>query len=235
MSMSSVRGAKRRGSGRRAPSASPRQLDRGGADQSLQRRRELAHADADFLGRELSQQGLGDLAGQPLDEVHAALRADLDDAARHLAVVHRAREVVRDGGAGEVQRELRVHREPDAHRLLGGGHAVMAVEADVLEAQAIGGHSFTTGFLREPTPSTRTSTRSPGSSRSAPAGVPVAITSPGTSVMISDTRATRPSTLSALGSRSVAMHGPSGQNVSKPLARVGRPEYSSTTGPSSAP
>src|SRR5206468_158452 len=227
-------------SGRRGSSAPPRQLDRWRADQALQRRRELAYAHADLFGGKLPQQRLRDLAGEPLDEVHATLRADLDDPPRHLAVVDGAREVVRDGGAREIHRELGIHREPHADGLLGGGHAVMAVEAHVLEAQAIGRHSFTTGFLREPTPSTRISTRSPGTSRAAPGGVPVEMTSPGMSVITSETRAIRsstgkimslvepdcrstpltsPSTLTAFGSRSVAMHGPMGQNVSKPLAR----------------
>src|SRR5262249_48275284 len=178
---------------------------------------------------------------ETFDEIHAPVRADLDDASCNLPVVDRAREVVGDGGARQIHGELGVDREPHADGPLGGGHAVVTVETDVLEPQAIRRPSFTTGFLSEPMPSTRTSTRSPGRSRDAPAGVPVLITSPGISVMTSETRATRsstgkikslveptcrttpltrPSTLSALGSTSVAMQGPSGQNVSKPLARV---------------
>jgi len=90
-------------------------------------------------------------------------------------------------------------------------------------------------------PSMRTSTRSPGRSGPTPAGVPVAITSPASRVMTADTRATTSSTgktkplvlptwrssplthvstSAALGSRSVEMHGPMGQKVSKALARV---------------
>jgi len=50
----------------------------------------------------LAQQRLGDHSGQPLDEIHALLGADLHDAPGHRAVVHRAGEVVGDGGGREV-------------------------------------------------------------------------------------------------------------------------------------
>src|SRR5439155_214799 len=134
----------------RASSASPRQLHGRRADEALQRWRELAHADADLFGGKLAQQRLRDLAGETLDEVHATLRPDLDDPARNLAVIDGTREVVGHGRAREVHRELDVDREPHANGLLGGGDAVMTVKAHVLQTQSIGGHSFPTGFLREP-------------------------------------------------------------------------------------
>ncbi len=52
------------------------------------------------------------------------------------------------------------------------------------------GHLSTTGFTRTPTPSTSTSTRSPGSIGPTPEGVPVRITSPGSSVMMELTNET---------------------------------------------
>src|SRR5205823_4378818 len=152
-------------------------------------------------------QRLRDLAGETLDEVHATLRPDLDDPARNLAVIDGTREVVGHGRAREVHRELDVDREPHADGLLGGGDAVMTVEAHVVQAQPIGSHSFTTGFLREPTPSTRISTRSPGRS-----------------VMTSDTRATRSST-----GKIRSLVEPSGQNVSNPLARAASPSRARTS------
>ena len=82
---------------------------------------------------------------------------------------------------------------------------------------------------------------SPPFSGPTPDGVPVAMTSPGSSVMTLETNATicgtvkiscrvfdacffspfsQPSTSSADGSSPTAMHGPIGANVSKPFARV---------------
>src|SRR5439155_299519 len=167
--MSSVRGVNRRASGVPFGRTRPRVFSISCSRPSSAR------------GGKLAQQRLRDLAGETLDEVHATLRPDLDDPARNLAVIDGTREVVGHGRAREVHRELDVDREPHANGLLGGGDAVMTVKAHVLQAQPIGSHSFTTGFLREPTPSTRISTRSPGRSRAAPAGVPVAMTSPGMS------------------------------------------------------
>ena len=91
-------------------------------------------------------------------------------------------------------------------------------------------------------PSTVTETVSPSCIGPTPAGVPVSITSPGSSVIASLTYATISATSCIMsrgaavllelvvdacrsdarsgGSSSVSIHGPSGQNVSKPLARA---------------
>src|SRR5213076_1879046 len=103
--------------------------------------------------------------------------------------------------------------------------------------------SATTGFRSTPTPGISTSTTSPATSGPTPAGVPVAITSPGSSVMACEMNATSaagPNTMSRAYPRwrslpftrqrtsssarrtgsSGTTRGPSGQNVSNPLARV---------------
>src|SRR5207247_1150292 len=82
-----------------------------------------------------------------------------------------------------------VDREPGAHRLLGLRQAVLAVEPHILEQELVRHQSLTTGFLRLPMESIRTSTRSPGRSGPTPGGVPVALTSPGSSVITCETRA----------------------------------------------
>src|SRR2546425_11592734 len=76
---------------------------------------------------------------------------------------------------------------------LGLRQAVLAVEPHILEEELVRHQSLTTGFLRIPMDSIRTSTRSPGRSGPTPAGVPVVITSPGSSVITWETRATRSS------------------------------------------
>src|SRR5215469_10128950 len=98
-----------------------------------------------------------------------------------------------------------------------------------------------TGLRNTPTPATETSTVSPPESVPTPAGVPVAITSPGIKVIIREIQRTRNSTGYAISevfpdcrlcpftnvstralraSTSVSMCGPIGQNVSKLFARV---------------
>src|SRR5207245_4300234 len=119
-------------------------------------------------------------------------RSGSDDrgAAVARAGVARRTEVVGPRRGPEVQGELGVDREPGAHRLLGLRQAMLAVEPHVLEQELVRHQSLTTGFVRLPMDSMRTSTRSPCWSGPIPAGVPVAITSPGSSVMICETRAT---------------------------------------------
>src|SRR2546425_13305723 len=98
-----------------------------------------------------------------------------------------------------------------------------------------------TAFRSVPIPSTETSTTSSATSGPTPAGVPVAITSPGTSVIMREIQRTRKgtgkvinevradcrctpltcvSTSTSCGSSSVSICGPTGQNVSKPFPRV---------------
>ena len=105
----------------------------------------------------------------------------------------------------------------------------------------IGCASLRTGLERTPTPGISTSTTSPGASGPTPAGVPVAIRSPGSRVMTPlmydnksgiekiislvrprcrSTPLTRPITSSVLQSRPFTTRGPTGQKVSKPLARA---------------
>ena len=86
-----------------------------------------------------------------------------------------------DVAAGVRSTASSASTEPDADGLFGLGHAVVAVEADILEVQAVARHSFTTGFFSAPMPSIRISTRSPALSVP-PGGVPVAMRSPGSSV-----------------------------------------------------
>src|SRR5690606_12486824 len=95
-----------------------------------------------------------------------------------------------------------------------------------------------TGFVSVPMPSMVTETCCPASMGPTPSGVPVRITSPGSSVITDDTKATRSATLCTIsevrascfttpstsvvnvrsaGSTSVEIHGPSGKNESKPL------------------
>src|SRR5688572_16319589 len=142
----------------RGMSAAAHQFDARRAHEAFERRRELAHAHTHALDGELAEQRLRDGPRQPLDEVHASLGAHLHDAAGDGAVVDGGPQLVGDGGRGEVERELGVHREPDTYRLLGLGGAVMTVEAHVLEQQTVGHQSFTTVFRRLPMPSILTST-----------------------------------------------------------------------------
>jgi len=100
---------------------------------------------------------------------------------------------------------------------------------------------MTTRLVRVPIDSIVTLTSSPSVSGPTPSGVPVSSTSPGSSVMTDDTYSisdgtshsssdvraccrTVPFTVvvrpRSAGSRPVSIHGPSGQNVSKPFARV---------------
>src|SRR6478609_2310692 len=100
----------------------------------------------------------------------------------------------------------------------------------------------TTGLLMDPTPSTETVTSSPATSGPTPAGVPVRTRSPGSNVITCEMKRnttstgkinaevlsdcfnspfTRLSTRTPFqGSISSVTIGPTGQNVSKPLARV---------------
>src|SRR5437667_5967 len=174
MSMSRVRATKRRASG--VP---------GG--------RELPDADPHLVRRELTEERVDHEPGEALDEVDALAGSDLDDAAGDRAVVDRRAQVVGERRGPEVEGELGVDREPGAHRLLGLRQAVLAVEPHILEEELVRHQSLTTGFLRIPMDSIRTSTRSPGRSGPTPAGVPVVITSPGSSVITWETRATRSS------------------------------------------
>src|SRR6202008_4546951 len=101
--------------------------------------------------------------------------------------------------------------------------------------------NYDTRFTRVPIPLTSTSTVSPCFIRETPAGVPVAIRSPGYSVMISEMYLIRKATENAMsavlpfcftsplrrvwtvtlrGSISVSSHGPTGQKVSNDLPRV---------------
>src|SRR5207302_552153 len=154
---------------------------------------ELLHADPHLVRRDFPQEGVDHEAGEALDQVDALARSDLDDATGDLAVVDRRAQVVGQRRGPEVEGELGVDREPGAHRLLGLRQAVLAVEPHILEQELVRHQSLTTGFLRIPMDSIRTSTRSPGRSGPTPAGVPVAITSPGSSVITCETRATRSS------------------------------------------
>ena len=101
-----------------------------------------------------------------------------------------------------------------------------------------------TGLVSSPTPCTLIVTRSPAVSGPIPDGVPVVMMSPGSSVITAEMNAmsfgtgkissrvdddcrrvplTQPSTVSPSAEsypRPVAMQGPMGANVSKPLARV---------------
>src|ERR1700712_864487 len=99
----------------------------------------------------------------------------------------------------------------------------------------------TTGLVNVPMPSMVMLTVSPCSIGPTPSGVPVRIRSPGSSVITADTHSMiapmswinsdvrlswRTSPLTSVrssrsdGSRSVTIHGPTGQNVSWPLARI---------------
>src|SRR6185503_5782021 len=94
-------------------------------------------------------------------------------------------------------------------------------------------HRLTTVFVRAPSPAIDTSTSSPGCILPMPSMVPVWITSPGSSVITLVMWATRvgmpaPS-LKCCAPRSVSIHGPSGQNESKPLARVNCPSFFCTS------
>src|SRR5262249_21736031 len=157
----------------------------------------LAHPHARLAAWKLAQQHLHQPAGEPLDQLHALPRADLDDARRDEPVVDGGPEVVRRSRGGQLQLELDVDAEPGADVLLGRRHAVVRVEAYVLYEDFIRRHGdcrgaayiLITGFLRLPMPSMRTSTLSPGRIGPLPPGVPVAMTSPGCRVMTADTRA----------------------------------------------
>src|SRR2546429_9290983 len=86
-----------------------------------------------FRSRELSQEGVGHEAGEPLDEVDALARPDLDDATGDRAVVDRRAEGGGHRRGPEAQGELGVDREPSAHRLLGLPPGMVAVVPHVLE------------------------------------------------------------------------------------------------------
>src|SRR5262249_29858719 len=106
--------------------------------------------------------------------------------------------------------------------------------------------SSTTGFSSVPIPSISISIRSPGEIGATPEGVPVETMSPGSIVITREARAISSRTgkmrslvdescrttpfcrvrkRKAVGSRPVAMLGPAGQKVSKPLARVNCPSF----------
>src|SRR5688572_9507593 len=130
-------------------------------------------------------------------------------------------------------------REPVEHR---GGTAAVAAEADYDHAVGQVPHvRAITGLRSTPMSAISTSTMSPTARLPTPAGVPVVITSPGSSVMCADTNSLRVGTSkirSAVdeswrtapltrvvirrldGSSPATIRGPSGQNPSKPLARV---------------
>src|SRR5207247_5314887 len=80
-------------SGRRAPSASPRQLHAGRADEAFERWGELSDLHAYLGDGELAQERFGDEAGQALEQVHAVVRADLDDAVDDAPVVDGRRQL----------------------------------------------------------------------------------------------------------------------------------------------
>jgi len=91
----------------------------------------------------LTQVVRGDIGGHPhretLEEIHALLRAQLHDSRGDHAVVHGGPDIVRRGRGVHVDAQLRIHREPRPHLLLGARHSVVTVEPDVLEKYLIRG------------------------------------------------------------------------------------------------
>ena len=79
-------------------------------------RPELAHRDLDGVDRRPPEHGVGDAAGESLEQQVVALGDDLLDGHRHGAVVDGLLEAVALGGAGQVD----LHHEVDLDRLRRG-------------------------------------------------------------------------------------------------------------------